>query len=197
MASGRTDGDAARASLGFTLIEVMAVVILVALLLSAAIPNIAGLSRVGLRSQSKILGATIELARQRAVITGKPHRLVLDLDNATYHLEWQLRRDPESSEEETLSYQDRQALLFAPPLPEWSFEPIPVRAGNTVALHDPLHFAGVDTPEGWIDDGIVYVHFDEDGTAEPSAIVMANDLDNRRILEVLPLADAVRIYDES
>ncbi len=193
----RTDSEASRAGRGFTLIEMMAVVILVALLLSASLPNIAGLSRVGLRSESKLLGATIELTRQRAVITGKPHRLVLDLDDAAYHVEWQLRLDPASSQTDTLSYQDRQALLLAPPAPEWSFTPIPVRAGNVTALREPLYFAGVDTPEGWIDDGIVYVYFDEDGTAESSSIVMTNDLDGRRILEVLPLADAVRIYDES
>jgi len=193
----RTYACATRARRGFTLIEMMAVVVLAALLLSVALPDFGAISRANLRSQSKLLGATIELARQRAVVTGKPHRLVVDLDAAAYHLEWRMEATPEPALDAPLSYEDRRALLVAPPAPEWSFEPIPVLAGSLTALQEPLYFAGVDTPAGWIDSGTVYVHFEDDGTADPSTIVMSDDVENRKTLEILPLAEAVRIRDES
>jgi prepilin-type N-terminal cleavage/methylation domain-containing protein len=181
---------------GFTLIEMMAVVLLMALMISLFIPDFGLLSRMDLREQTKLLAANIELARQRAIITGRAHRLVLDLDAAAYYLEWRVQLEA-APIDESLSISEQQALLIAPPPLDFDFEPVPTIAGNLTILREPLFIEGVETAEGWIDNGIVYLFFEEDGTTESSTIILTDDAEHRRALTVLPLAEAVRISDAS
>ena len=56
-------------------------------------------------------------------------------------------------------------------------------------------FQAVETPEGTIDRGEAFVVFERDGTANPTEIVLADDDGHALALEVLPLADTVRIHD--
>ena len=74
-------------SAGFTLIEMLAVVAIFSLLVAIVAPNIGRLSGRTLQAAADDLAARLELARQRAVVTGVPHRLWIDLDQASYRLE--------------------------------------------------------------------------------------------------------------
>ena len=80
--------QARRGGAGFTLIEMLAVVAIFALVASFVMPNIGALRDRKLRAQAQQIAAHLELGRQRAVMTGVPHRLLLDLDEAAYRLEW-------------------------------------------------------------------------------------------------------------
>ncbi|MGH7337798.1 MAG: pilus assembly FimT family protein, partial [Myxococcota bacterium] len=72
---------------GFTLIEILAVVAILALVAAFIVPNMGGLRRRALRNEAQQIASQLELARQRAIVTGVPHRLWLELDEAEYRLE--------------------------------------------------------------------------------------------------------------
>lgn len=72
---------------GFTILEIMLVIVLVSLLASAVAPRIAGISRVGVQSSVRRYTGLIRYAYDNAVLTGRVHRIVLDLDNQTWRIE--------------------------------------------------------------------------------------------------------------
>jgi prepilin-type N-terminal cleavage/methylation domain-containing protein len=180
---------------GFTLIEMMAVVLLGAIIVAIAIPQFGILSNRKLDEGSQLLRSKIEYTRQRAAITGKPHQLLIDLDRFSYHVEWEIETPESNSNLSLLDYDERKRRLIEPPQDDRGFEPIPERSGMNTELVDPIVFDGVHTPEGWIEEGTFGLIFEYDGTTQPTSIVLSDGTDNQRILEVLPLADFVRISD--
>jgi prepilin-type N-terminal cleavage/methylation domain-containing protein len=190
------------AEAGFTLLELMAVVVILALVASLAIPYAGGQSSRTLRLQAQRLAADLELARQRTVVTGIPHRMQIDLEEARYWLEWRQSGpdagEPVADPEEPAEIGPDSPIDLAPPRQVVAdFRPLPNQFGRDARLDEGTIFEGVETPESWIDTGVVSVHFERDGGAEPSAIVLANESGDRLLLEVLPLADSVRIHDAS
>jgi len=195
---------AARA--GFTLIEMLAVVAIFALLAAFLVPGLGSLTGQDLDESAERMAARIELARQRAVATGVPHRLALDLEGAAWRLEW-LAPDPELEaaaeaagiplEPDPFAPVDlRGPIPMAPPLTvEREFRPVPGSLGDVTHLTGSVLFHGVETPEGVVVRGIVDVPFRTDGTAPYTAIHLVDEDGRGLALEVLPLSDAVRIYD--
>jgi general secretion pathway protein H len=76
-----------RARQGFTLIELGIVLALVALATAVAIPSFNALAATGLRTSSSKLAGMVREAYARAAITGKVHRIVLELDQGAFWLE--------------------------------------------------------------------------------------------------------------
>ena len=178
---------------GFTLIELLAVVLIFGFMASLVLPNLGSRASRDLRDQARRLAADLELARQRAVVLGVPHRLWLDLDAGAYRLEWEVQPAPQ---QDLLDAQGRpQIVLAAPAGGEAFFEPVPIEQGRMVRLQDESWFAGIETPYGFYERGAVAVRFERDGTADPTAIVLAEPGGGRLVLDILPLADAVRILD--
>ena len=68
---------------GFTLLELLAVLLIGALLMSFMVPNLSVMRSRTLRQHAERIIATVDLGRQRAVVTRIPHRLVIDLDNSS------------------------------------------------------------------------------------------------------------------
>jgi len=186
-----------RARAGFTLIEMMAAVALFALLAAMVGPRVAALTSRDLRREAEELGKLMELGRQRAVVTGIPHRVVLDLDEVAYTLEWAPGPEPEDEPEPPPGPGGRQPLdLSAPYAEELVYEPLPGMLGDTVLMTDDVVISGVETAEGYIERGAVTVDFEIDGTATAAAVFLDNEADRTLVLDVLPLADRVRIRDE-
>jgi type II secretion system protein H len=87
----RHQSPAARRS-GFTLIEMLAVVAIFGLIAAMALPNIdLGGSRI-VRGEAQDLATAIEFARQRAVMTGRTHRGVIEVERGEHGVEWAPRR---------------------------------------------------------------------------------------------------------
>jgi hypothetical protein len=165
-----------------------------------AAPNLGSLSGRALRQAADALAAQLELARQRAVVTGIPHRIWIDLDHAVYRLEW-LASDAEERgeappEAEPLDLRGRTALpLEAPRGEERSFRPLPGLLGRDQTLEESLAFRGLETPEGWTDRGEAVIEFQTDGTAAYTSVVVDDDSGRSLAIDVLPLAEAVRVRD--
>ena len=72
----------------FTLLEILAVISIFALIAGLAMPNFSALHSRNLKQQAQRLVTQLELARQRSIVTGVPHRLYIDVDGSAYRVEW-------------------------------------------------------------------------------------------------------------
>jgi prepilin-type N-terminal cleavage/methylation domain-containing protein len=199
--TGERGPDTNRAA--FTLIEMLAVVAIFALMASFVMPNLGVFRSRALRHQAERIASLLELARQRSVVTAIPHRVVIDIDAGSYRLEWLVSEDeagesPAPAESARLDLRGDMPLpLAAPREAQREYRPLPGRLGRRISLEHELAVAGIETPEGWIDRGEVFIAFDRDGTTAYTAIVLDDDSGRTATLDVLPLADAVRIRDET
>jgi type II secretion system protein H len=189
---------ARRPASGFTLVELLAVLVIFGLLAAIALPNLGIRSSRMLDEEARRLAGALEFARQRAVMTGVPHRVLVDLDEAAYRVEWHGRGDDDAaaaSEESGLAEAGAAPakLALSPPgATEREFEPLAGSLGEVAVLDEAVHFAGVDTAEGTFEQGTVQIVFQRDGTSDPAAVVLESDGGRRVALYVAPLADAVR-----
>ena len=184
---------------GFTLIEILAVVLILALVATFVGPNLGALRERRLRHAGEHLASQIELARQRSVVTGVPHRVLIDLEEAGYRVEWQGGGEVERPAHFDLESVDLRGSILdlsAPPAPSREFEPIPGIFGRFHWLEETLFFAGLETPDGWTERGDSFVEFTGDGSASHTEIVIEDQTGDRVVLAVLPLDDAVRFLDE-
>jgi len=190
-----------RHAAAFTLIELLAVVAILALMATFILPNVGIMRDRVLRDQARLLAAQLELARQRAVVTGIPHRLLIDLEGGGYRLEWLASAEqpqPAAAPGDALAYDVDGATplpLAAPAAASSEFQPVPGGLGEFHYLESDLFFTGIDTPEGWIERGDSFIAFDRDGTSSYTEIVIDDGAGREIALEILPLADAVRILD--
>ena len=181
---------------GFTLIEMIAVVAIFALLVAVVAPNLGRLSGRTLRQAADDLAARLELARQRTVVTGIPHRLWIDLDAATYRLEWVAGEAAEPARPAELDLRGETPLpLEAPRDTTLAFRPLPGILGRDEVLAESLAFRGVETPAGFSDRGEVAIEFAPDGTADSTTVILDDESGHGLLIDVLPLAEAVRVSD--
>jgi type II secretion system protein H len=188
-----------RARRGFTLIEILAVVAILALVAALVVPNFGGMRVRALRAEAKQIAGQLELARQRAIVTGVPHRMWLELDQAAYRLEW-LAEDPTAQPVAAYPQIDLRGnaplQLAAPRAQGLEFRPIPGNFGRLQEIAEPFYVETVETPAGVIDRGEVSVVFARDGSADYTEIVLEDGTDNRVAIDIAPLDERVRIRDD-
>jgi general secretion pathway protein H len=80
-------GSARRASHGFTLIEVMVAMMVIALIATIGVKGFRTVTKGNLREGSAHMAGAIRFLFDRASITGKYHRLVIDLNEGRYWAE--------------------------------------------------------------------------------------------------------------
>ncbi len=186
---------------GFTLIEILAVVVIIGLATAIVLPGLNLTGGSGRHDQALNVAAHLELARQRAIMTGKVHRVLLDVDNNAYRVEWFVRPDGDelgdsSGERARSVWLGTEEDLLRPPGNDAEYVPIPSRFGSMSVLADPFYFDGIETSEGWLDEGDVAIVFGQDGTTEPAQIVITDPDGFAATLDVLPILDSVRIRHE-
>ncbi len=168
-----------------------------ALLAAVALPNLGLRSARLLDEEARRLAGSLEFARQRAVMTGLPHRVFVDLDRSAYQVEWYgpIGADPaEGADPAPAAGADPARVeLTAPLAAEVDFQPLLGTLGDIAELDAAVHFAGVETPGGLVESGQVQIVFERDGTSDPAAVVLAIDSGRQAILRILPLSDSVRL----
>ena len=183
---------------GFTLLELVAVVAIMGMMLYLVAPSIGMTQSAQLRSGAREMGAHLEFARQRAIMTGKPHRVLMELDEGWYQLEWFVSDRDEDPSLAAAPTDLRGPVQMSPRNDEVaSYRIVPGSEGRLTWLDETLDFAGVEVDDGWYDSGEFQVVFQGDGSSDAARIVLrAAPEEAGLILEVSPLLDAVRIYDE-
>lgn len=188
-----------RSQAAFTLIEMMAVLMIFAGIAAIFVPQVGSITGRKLQQRAVDMASQLELARQRAVLTGVPHRVLLDLDDSGYRIEW-WTTNPEEDETEPEGSLDLRGFgplpLEAPRGAEQAWHPMPGLSGRFVWLEDELTIAGVETAGEWVDHGDVPVEFDWNGTTAATTVHIDDETGRQLVLDVMPLAEGVRITDE-
>jgi prepilin-type N-terminal cleavage/methylation domain-containing protein len=194
-----------RSERAFTLLELLAVVTILGMAMLLVLPNVGATQGAVLTNDARELAAAIEFTRQRAAMTGRPHRMLVAVDDGLYRIEWFVSEaeaeaaveddgEPAGETWEDLDLSGGDPIPMSPPQAGWrDYQPIPSRFGQDNWLSPGISFAGVQTPEGWLDSGDVAVVFDRDGTTDSAEIELADDDGRSLVLEIRPLQDVVRI----
>lgn len=178
---------------GFTIIELMAVIVILLLVIGIAVPNLSLRAGAAARDQAIGLGSALELARQRSVATRRAHRVMFDLDRQTWWIEWQA---PPSVEPATAParWSDVDPIPLHAPIPEaQGFVPITGSHGRPQAFRGEVLLLSVESGGILAEDGLAAVPFERDGTSAPALVRLADGTGRQLILEVAPLLDSVRI----
>jgi hypothetical protein len=169
------------------------------LLMSMMLPNFGALQKKNLRDTADQIVERIDFGRQRAVMTGIPHRLAIDIDAGTYQLEWEGADAADVAkpvEPPTEPGVEAPLSLAPPPATERNFETLQGPLGKLETLGRGVEIAWIETPGGETDFGDAYVTFEADGTSSYTLLVLDEPGGHELALEILPLAEAVRILDE-
>ena len=192
----RRSNGAVRGPRGFTLLEILAVLLLMGLMASLVLPNLGALSEQALRDEARRLQAELERARERALVTGVRHQLVIDLEAGEYWTEWEPRRREETTPPPGSGSEGLRVAMSPPERELRSFEPVPDRSGRGTFLDNDIVFEGIEVDGGFADRGVLQLPFEADGSSQAARIVLARPRGDTLTLELLPLAETVRIVDE-
>jgi prepilin-type N-terminal cleavage/methylation domain-containing protein len=188
-ARSEAEPSGVRRSPGFTLIEIMAVVLILLLIAAVFVPRVSLIASQAALDDAKQLAAALDFTREKALSLGRPHRLVLDLDHAQYWIEAQPAPAPP---EPTLAWAQLEELpLIAPRSDASEYAPLP--GVQPTPLDPNVRFAGVESDDGAASEGVAQIAFDPDGaTLAASVWLSAGDALRVRV-EVAPLADPTRV----
>ncbi|MCH8891693.1 MAG: prepilin-type N-terminal cleavage/methylation domain-containing protein [Myxococcales bacterium] len=184
---------------GFTLLEILAVLLIGGLLMSLTLPNFGILQSHKLQNSAERIVERMDFGRQRAVMTGIPHRLAIDLDAGTYKLEWQgeSARDAELQPKPAIELGIHAPFSLAPPpAVERSYQFLLGPLGKLEYLGGGVEFGWIETPGGEVDFGEAFITFEADGTSSYTILVLNEPGGGELVLEILPRAGTVRILDE-
>ena len=203
---------------GFTLIEMMAVIAIIGMIFAIGVPRLSSSRWRALGNAGESIAASLEYARQRAVMTGVPHRVFINLEDGGWRVEWLVREDQalaavtdESSDAGAPGHgaalgaqpggkgsDDRDAPidLHPPVADDRDYHPIPNRQlGSFTWLDEQLYFVGLESASGWIEGGNVQIVFEADGTTEHTLLEIADADERHMTLEIEPLLDRIRRRD--
>lgn len=197
---------------GFTLIEIIAVVAIIAMVFALGVPRLGGRAFDPLHNEAEEIADRLRFARQRAVMTGVPHRFLIDLEEGGYLIEWYVTEDRAFgrgngdgggladlfASATEFEQEEGPVLDMVPPRERDALDyyPIPNPSMGTFRwLDETLYFVGVEGPTGWVESGDFGIVFFADGTTEPLALEIADADDARLTLEVEALLERVRVRE--
>jgi len=157
-----------RGQTGFTLIELMLVVLLLGLMASITMPLISGFEPDRINASARRLSGTVKYLYNEAAMTGLEHRLTFDLTNDAY----------------------RAAKINA------AGELQPLQGVGAKKLLSPgVRFASVYQPQrGERSDGEVTTALLPGGWLEETIIHLQDDKEHKLTLRLVPLTGLTEIY---
>jgi prepilin-type N-terminal cleavage/methylation domain-containing protein len=165
--------ERAKGARGFTLIEILVVVGLIALISAVFMPRLGGIFRFEIRAAARTVAADLDYVAQRSIATGILHRWVIDLDEQVFRVE-RLRDEPALPPSDLPSH--AELLDLRAPLRTFEFVPLESRPGEWRWLDQ----GGVWIEEVRVGDnearaGTITISFGPDGGADPAELLLVDD----------------------
>lgn len=182
------------AEAGFTLLELLVVLLLIVLVTGVFTTSVGGGFGVHLRNSGRTLAAELEYVGQRAVTTGRAQRFVIDLDQQVFRLE---ELPPEAPAAETELPEHAENLDLAPPLLQAAFAPVEGRIGEWRALDDAdeVLFREVRLGGAPSHEGAVGIGFSSDGASDPAEIWLRDDGGYELRIRVVAFTGEIRVEE--
>ena len=158
---------------GFTLLELLVVVLLISAFVFIAVPKIKSSTDINIKSASSNLTGTIKYLYNEAAFKKNIYRLVFDIDRGEYWVEVLNNNEYVVSNEYLLQKR---------------------------TLPTGVHFKDVVTERTLsrnnLDDQKVYILFLPTGFVEPAAIHLVTDNEDYYTLETKPYTGGTKVYDQ-
>ncbi len=179
---------------GFTLLELLIVILLIVLITGVFTTTIGGGFGVHMRNSARSLAAELEYVSQRAVTTGRTQRVVVDLDRQVYRAEMQL---PPPKDTAAALPDHAEGLSLAPPLDAREFVPVDARIGEWHALDDADDVAihEVRLGDEVRREGAIAIGFSIDGGTDPAEIWLRDDAGYQVRIRLVAFTGEIRIEE--
>ena len=205
---------------GFTLLEILVVLVLLSLLIAVAVPALGALSGVHLRSQTGLLTGAIRDTYARTALQGRSSRMVMDFDKNAWWIEeadavarlhstklgvdkdGKGKLDPvderlEDIDANTDDEEDRTKLELLGPPP---FKPVEGEDGQPHPLPADVRFKSIwaEHLDDKLQGGQVALYFFPGGFTEEALITLTDDDQGERTLTLVvsSLTGEVDVVDE-
>jgi hypothetical protein len=143
-----------------------------------------------IRTATRVLGAELEYASQRAITTGALHRFVIDLDAQRFRLETLLVQEPTAPRDEATH---ADLLDLRPPRPDSEFVPVDNRYGEWRWLDEEnVRVETVQVGDRSASTGAVALLFASDGGADPAEVLLQDATGRRTLLRVIAFTSEIR-----
>jgi len=123
--------------------------------------------------EAEALAGSLEFARQRAIMTGRTHRLVIDLDRAEHWVEWVPPPEAGGSARPAEGGDPRshKIAMTPPEAAQNRFVPVPDgEFGREHVMDDATRVLEVRLPGSALERGVVVLGLTPDGAADPALI---------------------------
>jgi len=164
---------------GFTLLEVMVVLIIIAVAAALVVPNVRSLGQQReIEVELRQLGLAVKTARSRAITVSLPHTLVMDPEENMYRVEAPLMEDEEDSALKEVANESARGaekdegvweIIMERTFPEF------LRFADMERLDTAWRRGCSEAEEDIDDDGLWRIRFWPDGTGEDVVVELSTE----------------------
>ncbi len=186
---------------GFTLVELLVVVALMAAIGTMAIPSLSSVFKLSLGSTTRELATTVRHAYNAALMTKKVHRLVFDLKERQYWVEVgpnQLLMETEESRakaERLRKFSSKDAQEKKDNGPTFSLASYVTRKKNTLARGVEIEDVTTEQSKDPITSGLAFTHFFPHGIIEQTVIHLKDTSNHQATLVIAPIVGRTKVIE--
>lgn len=188
-----------RDQLGFTLLEILVVIGLIALVMAAAIPSLGVGLKVNINTSARELATTIRSVYDEAALTGTVYRLAIDVEKGEYWAEVGTKDFLLLSAEKELEEKKRESQRTEEEKKKRKKSPFSLASRvtkNKKKLPRGVHFTDVQTTHAKEPQtkGIAYAHVFPHGFMEKLVLHLKDDFDREATLISNPVTGKSRLF---